>query len=60
MIAKPRPPVWVVVGPLNPKKLPKRCVVERVPEAAIELLAELLTSAKQAHQAARRRRNLGT
>ena len=54
MTAKRRPPVWVVIGPLNPAKLPKRCVVERVPDELLEMLSALIRSAKD--DAARRRR----
>ena len=46
MIAKARPPVYVVIGAFDAKKLPKKCVVERVPDELLDALATFMRWAK--------------
>ena len=46
MSGKARPPVWIVIGPLDTGKLPARRVVERVPDGLLKMLSAFLGMAK--------------
>ena len=54
MTGKTRPEVWVVIGPLDPDKLPAGCRAKEVPPELLDQLKELLRLTKEIE--AKRRR----